>query len=214
MSHNYGLISDIDVLTLQKTLDLIMDDFRNQPIHVLEIGIYNGRTSKGIKEYIQSYGRECIYTGIDNLQDQEPRVFFPDDAKLILGDSHIVYTRIPEHSQHLIIFDGNHSYPYVIMDFFCYQDKVKYDGYLMFHDTGSHIKPFKDYQKTGDKSHPDSHISVRKALMDIGLFDFVWMDRDNSDLNGVVVGEWGVIFDEADENDEAGGFTVFKKTSR
>lgn len=72
MPHNYGLLTDVDVSVLERTLDAIMADFVNQTISVLEIGVYGGATGKGIKEYIQSKGRKCMLTGIDNNADGEP----------------------------------------------------------------------------------------------------------------------------------------------
>jgi hypothetical protein len=206
--HNYGLISDVDAATLEKTMDLICADFYHHPICILEVGLYNGRTSKGIKEYIESKGREVKLTGIDNYADGEKLVFYPPSAELIVGNSSDVYYKIPDHSQHLIFIDANHSYLSVIQDFFAYSDKVKYDGFLAFHDTGKHIQEKTDWQRIGDKENPDTYIAVRKALRKLGLIDTTYTALE---ADGTFLEEWEVVFDEADPNDKAGGVTVFKR---
>lgn len=73
------------------------------------------------------------------------------------------------------------------------------NGYFAFHDTSPHILPCTDYQKVGSKADPDSYISVRKALYEIGLFT----------ADGVHGFE--LFLDEADPNNPAGGVTIFKR---
>jgi hypothetical protein len=194
---NYGLISHLDAEILEKTLGLICRDFP-EVINYCEIGLYNGRTANGVKEFLESKGRQCVITGIESFADNEKLVYFPEGANLIAGNSSEVYNLLDDESQHLILIDGNHNFPSVIADFFCYTDKVKDHGYLMFHDTGEHIKPLKDYQGMGSLKDPDMFISVRRALKKIGLLDNKYPG-------------WKLIFDEADPNDPAGGFCCFKK---
>jgi hypothetical protein len=74
---------------------------------------------------------------------------------------------------------------------------------MAFHDTGKHIKLFKDFQH-GDKTNPDAYISVRKALSEIGLLAY-----PPSEIHETL--GWKLVFDEADETDLAGGICVFKK---
>lgn len=190
----YGLISKVDSFCLEKTLDLIEGDV----INYCEVGLYNGRTASGVNEYLESKGKKCNITGVDNFADKEKLVFFPEGARLIVGNSNEVYNSIDDESQDLIFIDGNHAFPSVVADFFCFSGKIKPGGYMCFHDSGSHIKPFTDYQRIGNESDPDSYISVRKALEKMELlnnrFPF-----------------WKLIFDVADESDPAGGLTVLKK---
>lgn len=220
----YGLISGCDAMTLEKTIDLICESFDEKTLNVTEIGIFDGQTARGIYEYITnkeyaSYeielGRDtnkdyqCNYTAIDNEKDKLIKLPFPE-CKFIRGNSNEVYNQIEDNSQHLIFIDGCHCFAHVVSDFFCYAPKVKVGGYLCFHDTGVHIKPFKDFQH-GDKENPDAYISVRKALSHIGLLytdppphleDLGWFHGYEG---------WKLIFDEADETDPAGGICVFKK---
>lgn len=194
----YGLISETDARCLEKTIDLILaDDSHNYPINVTEIGVYGGDTGRGICEYIKSKGRNYWITGIDSFKDNEV-VRFPYN-EMIYGNSNEVYNQIPDNSQHLVFIDACHCFAHVISDFFCYSPKVKVGGYIAFHDTGEHIKMFKDFQH-GDKNNPDAYISCRKSLNSIGLYNNL-------------LANWVLVFDEYDPLDEAGGISVFKRLS-
>ena len=198
----YGLISKVDSQVLEKTIDLICNDVKEKEyIYVTEVGVYAGQTGLGLADYISKTGRDQYFTGIENNKDEEPIRCFYDN--MIFGNSNEVYHQLDDNSQHLIFVDGCHCFAHVVSDFFCYAPKVKTGGFIAFHDTGKHIKPFKDFQH-GDKESPDAYISVRKALMAIGLINKVgdYINRQS---------EWELIFDEADKENEAGGICVFKK---
>jgi len=204
----YGLISETDGLTLQKTIDLLSKELDDGFINVTEVGVYGGDTGKGLADYIKSKGIIPNMIGIDNKRDNEPLRF--EYNKLIIGNSNEVYNQIPNNSQHLILIDGCHTFPAVIADFFCYSAKVKPGGYIAFHDTGSHINPLHGWQGVGDKNDPDFCLGgVRKAL---NMLDLLY-ENDYSifGMHSDTSGGWKLIFDEADSNDLAGGFTVFKK---
>jgi hypothetical protein len=79
---------------------------------------------------------------------------------------------------------------------------------LVFHDTAKHIKPFMDYQRMGSVTDPDMFISVRKALKSIGILD---TSKNPLMADGIFLEDWDLIYDEYDENDEAGGVCVFYK---
>lgn len=188
----YGLISKIDAAVIEKTLDLICEQFPDDIINVCEVGVYGGDTGKGIFEYLKSKGRECFITGIDNNKDGEKRRF--EYHNFIEGNSTEVYHLLENKSQHLIFDDADHSLIGAISDFFAYCDKVKDGGYFGFHDTAPHIRPFKDFQH-GDPENPDAYISVRRAL-----------EKINCSNHG-----FKLIFDEYDGINEAGGVCVFKR---
>jgi hypothetical protein len=203
----YGLISETDARTLEKTIDLICRDIYGT-INVTEVGLYNCETSNGISDYTwQQHKVRINYTGIDCEKDK--LIHPPDWMHFIRGNSNEVYNQLEDNSQHLIFVDGCHCFAHVVSDFFCYAQKVKRGGYIAFHDTGRHIKPFKDFQH-GDKENPDAYISVRKALLNIGLFGDVEIETEDTSHRGSLT-QWELIFDEADETDEAGGICVFKK---
>jgi hypothetical protein len=159
----YGLISRVDSDTMEKCFDEIFEKFPNELIQYTEVGLYNGRTTSGVREYFKSKGKNYIQTGIDNFKDKEELVFFPEDAALIQGSSIEVYNKLPDESQHFIMIDGNHSFPYVIADFFCYKNKVKIGGFICFHDAAPHAQKV-SWQRMGSKDDEDMNISVLRAL--------------------------------------------------
>lgn len=206
---NYGLISETDARTIERTLDLVFEGFPDveEIIKTCEVGVYSGKTSKGITEYVFNKGRRVgHHTGIDNGKDREKMVDFPIQATFIEGSSNEVCWRLRDNSKHFIFIDACHCFAHVISDFFCYAPKVKPGGFLAFHDTGKHIKPMKDFQH-GDKDNPDAYISVRKSLNKLclindGIYE-MWFH--------LLQDQWKLIFDEADDTNEAGGICVFKK---
>ena len=206
----YGLITDTDARTLEKTLDLILN-YRNT-VFITEIGVYSGETGNGMCEYVRSKGGKALITGVDNKADGQEMRFVYD--RMIIGNSFEVYNKIEDNSQDLIFVDGNHSFPIVIADFFCYAKKVRIGGFIAFHDTGAHIKPFTDYQKVGSEGDPDMYISVRMALQLIGLFGDAGYDEEAIRKGMRYKGGHGfrMIFDEADPVNAAGGICVFQKT--
>lgn len=208
----YGLISKVDARCLEKTIDLICNEFKSPDdwmINVTEIGIYGGVTGNGIRQYLHSKGREIMLTGIDNKKDNE-EILYPYD-NLIIGNSNEIYNKLEDESQHLIFFDGGHAYPTVIADWYCYMDKIKRGGFAIFHDTGKHISKKKDWQRMGSEDDEDMYISVRKALNRIGLLNDSFDNWSYRQYETISRFNWQLIFDEADENDPAGGVCVFRK---
>lgn len=194
----YGLISEVDKNCLEKTIDLICNEFDEgfiYSIKVTEIGLFDCGTANGISEYIMSKGHSVDYIGIDNEKDKP--INAPYFLRYIKGNSNEVYNQLEDNSQHLIFQDACHCFSCCVSSFFCYADKVKVGGFMAWHDAGKHILPFKDFQH-GDKNNPDAYISARKALEKMGL-----LDNDNP--------EWRIIFDDADSANPAGGIVVIKK---
>lgn len=194
----YGLITKKDAETLEATLDLVRTWFKE--IRTLELGVREGRTSKGIINYFLERGELVKHTGIDNNRDglsMSMDLRFTDIFTFIAGNTSEVYNQVPDNSQHFIFVDANHSYGSTMLDFLLYSDKVAQGGYIAFHDTGKHIKPFTDYQGMGSKDDPDMYISCRKAIKKLGLLD--------------KHPEWLLIFDEADTNHHTGGITCFRR---
>lgn len=208
----YGLISETDARTLEKTIDLILGTNLNngEAVYITEVGLYNCGTTNGIWDYCKNKGVAPIMTGIDSERDK-PVENIPFHLKFIKGDSNEVYNQIPDNSQHLIFIDGCHTFPSVISDFFCYSTKVKPGAYIAFHDSGRHINPLHGWQGVGDKNDPDMCLGgVRKALKVLSLLDYSFDFRDGILYPNSYPG-WELTFDEADPNDEAGGITVFKR---
>lgn len=199
----YGLISKVDSGAIEKCFDAIYEKNNNEPIRYLEIGLYNGRTANGVKQYFLSKGYPYEITGIESFLIGEQMVFFPEDAKLITGSSIEIYNRIPDNSQDFILVDGNHSFPFVVADFFCYKDKIKKGGFICFHDASPQTQ-WKGWQHVGDKDDPDMTIAVMKALEKIGLIG----ENNNREWLGFDLHchEW-----ESAETNDGGGVIIFKK---
>jgi hypothetical protein len=189
-----GLISELDAQTIESTLRLVLDGFQEEIINVFEVGLFNCHTSEGICSFIESMGRRVNFTGIDNERDKP--IVKPFNFDLIISDSNEAYKSLTS-AYHFGFIDANHSFPYVVSDFFCYESRIMVGGFLCFHDTGRHIKDFVGYQ-CGDIHDKDSYIAVRKALKKIGLLD--------NKFEG-----WELVFDRADESDEMGGVVVLKR---
>lgn len=204
----YGLISKMDGKTIEATLSTISIYFPHEKINTCEVGTFDGQTSRGINEWFLQFNIEHKHTAIDNEKDKPILKPFPE-CSLIIGNSNEVYNQLQDNSQHFIFIDGCHCFAHVISDFFCYAPKVKKGGYLAFHDTGKHIKPFTDFQH-GDEKNPDAYISVRKALIEICI-----MDEPPEYLKHTpfpyLRPEWELFLDKADETDRCGGISVFKK---
>ena len=235
MSHNYGLISSVDAAAIEKTLDLIMQEFPGQQIKVLELGLYSGNTGNGIRQYIESKSREVFLMGIDSGIDGQ-KLLYPEAYDQIIDlPTEFAAHLIADNSFHLCFVDALHTYTGVLTDFFLYKEKVKSGGFIAFHDTAPQAQG-KDWQRTGDKDDPNQYIQVRKALSDIGLLkeggrtlriDMNTIPKEtltNDEMfklyqqTGYQVAfanketmPWCVVFDEHDKEDEAGGIIVLKR---
>lgn len=206
----YGLMSQRDYQTMDKVLELVHRQFPEGILNTLEIGVHKGFTSRGIKNFFEQKGRIIFHTGIDNEHDLPiPPPF--EGCNLIIGNSMLVYDQIRDQSQHVVLFDACHNLPMTMIDFLLYKDKVVPNGYLIFHDTGRHIKPFTDYQGMGDKNNPDMYISCRKALHQLGLIVNPKESGTAYPNNIFKFGGMNCIMDEADETFHTGGITVFQK---
>jgi len=150
-----------------------------------------------------------------NPNDQEyyQEQFLKQPVKMVMDSFQILCNTLHDVAVDELDFTNGKIYNKVTRTHPCafhFNGGAKTGGYLAFHDTGKHIKPFKDYQGAGDKEDADMYISVRKALNKIGLLrDTI---RDVNSLDGYRYFEgWELIFDAADETDLAGGICVFKK---
>ena len=194
----WGLISKVDADCLMKTIDLIAESNTDGFINILECGVYAGQTGNAFREYVKFKKLEICLTGVDSGKDGEVMRFEYD--RLIKGNSNEVYNQIPDESQDIVFIDANHSFPYVVSDYYCYGSKVKPGGYLCFHDAAPQAQG-RGWQLVGDKNDPDMSIAVMKALDRIGLLDTHLCE---------VLG-WQLVSHEWDGNDENGGTIIFKK---
>ena len=166
----YGAIYDTDIATLEAGLRQLLQRFEG-PLHVLEVGIAAGRTSLGMKEFVEGSGRQIVWVGVDNRR-VGPVVSPFEGATLVLGSSEIVCSQIPS-GQHLVFIDGCHCLNHVILDVINYGEKVVPGGMMMLHDTG-----FPNQGQVQEVSCPIAVqgvnkcvVEVREAVRKLGLFD-------------------------------------------
>ena len=199
---NYGLISRSDADTIERVLDTLIWNRRDEgKLYITEIGLFDCGTAKGIYKYVTLHDAGVEYTGIDSQKDKP--ITPPEWMTFLNGNSTEQYHRIPDNSQDFIFVDGCHTFAAVVADFFCYAPKLRRGGYMVFHDTSESIKPFTDYQRTGEDFDVDQYISVRKALKHIGLLE--------STVTRVGCKTWLKEYDTADPDDRAGGVIAFRK---
>lgn len=193
----YGWMPKKDYETMDMILSIVMNEFPEGVLNTLEVGVRDGRTSRGIHQVLSEAGRINFHTGIDNNHDIETPVPF-EGCNLIIGNSMEVYNQVENQSQAFCLLDGCHSYAMTMIDFLLYSSKVRPRGFLAFHDTSPFIKPFTDYQGSGSKDDPDNFISCRKAAQTIGL------------LSNHFYG-WKLLIDIADPKEPTGGLSLFQR---
>lgn len=198
---NYGLLTAKDIETIEKTLDLVCEQFPEGIINTTEIGVRDGSTSRGIHDYLKErHNKYNFHCGIDNNHDM-PVVKPFEGCHIIIGNSTEVFDHLSDNSQNFIFLDANHSLFNTTADFLLYSKKVRINGFFAFHDTSPRIAPFTDYQGSGDEKNEYNYISCRYALQCLGLLE--------NKFPG-----WALVFDEYDENYPTGGICVFVKTGQ
>lgn len=196
----YGIMPQTDYETMDKILSMVIN--QTQPdtiITTLEIGVHEGKTSRGIRDFIKARGRDLWHTCIDNQRDFKMDAPFYE-SRFIIGNSEEVHGQVRDDSQEFILVDGNHNLRHTILDFVLYNSKLKIGGIMAFHDCGSHIG-LVDYQGEGDRNDPDNWIACRKALSFLGLIDNKFPGFE-------------LILDIADPSHPTGGIIAIRKTAK
>lgn len=214
----YGLLTPTDVEQLEQALREAWKRARTRLAHafygegdtaerfrVLEIGVCHGDTSRGIRDYLESFGGfydedekehpfPLDFWCVDNQRDRPIEPPFPG-AHLVLGPSEEVYPQVPGVFDFVLV-DGCHCANHVALDFLHYGDKVRPGGFLMFHDMSPRAQGKLDWQGHGPKEHPDFGTASREAARLLGLLDNrrtdwrkAWEVWDDQDWGGVLVVE-------------------------
>lgn len=145
-------------------------------IMVLEVGTYQGDTSREIKRWCDEHGKELEFWGVeagwhpDLAGKSKIPTAFPG-ANMVFGDSAEVFHRIP-FGFDVVLIDGCHCINHVILDTIHYGDRVVPGGFMMFHDTAPHI------QQTMRDPHgpdiPEFYNSVNLAHSKMGFPSYNW----------------------------------------
>lgn len=174
MDERYGLMLPCDGKLLDYSIDSVCEAFPVATINLLEVGVFQGVTARGLMGRLRSKGRAFDYTGIDITIQPEAQC---EGMKMLCGDSFDVAGRIPDRSQHWILIDACHDFPHVVADFLAYKEKLKRHGLLLFHDItknfdaarGTPVPEF--YQGHGSRDNLLRYVAVRPALIALGLLE-------------------------------------------
>jgi len=167
----YGALTLVDVEVLEQVLFEFKAAGR---MKFLEIGVYEGHTSRGIRDFCAANGIELEYWGIESGTLCVPTRPFPD-AHFVIGESREVFMHLPDDFD-VVFIDGDHTLNAVILDTLHYGAKVKPGGFLLCHDTSPEIQfkmaePNRNYPE-----HPWFHNAVNAAHAMLGFPTKEWRE--------------------------------------
>lgn len=153
----FGSILEEDAQVIEATLEQLVPRGK---VKWLEIGMFQGGTGIGVRDFLSVRNVELEWFGIDAGYITEPVVPF-SGAMVIKGRSEEVYPSVPNDFDGIFI-DGCHCRNHVILDTMNYTSKVRVGGFLIFHDCGKSSQG-KDKQPCGpDRS--EFYISTLTAF--------------------------------------------------
>lgn len=132
----YGAILPEDVEVLEDAMRHIVAEWNgNDPrvVNVLEIGMHDGATARGIETYFNLHGVNIHYIGVDPDDGTTRFRYVPNGATVIVGDSAEVFARVPGDLD-LVWIDGCHCMNHVMLDTIHFAPKVRPGGFMLFHD--------------------------------------------------------------------------------
>jgi hypothetical protein len=172
MPSTYGLLSKTDIRNLQACLsDILVRRNTGSTINVLEIGVWNGSTAKGIRGFLKDQGYPISYCGIENGNGAESITEPPfGGARIIFGDSISARAKIDDWARFdLLIIDGCHCLTHACMDFLCYQSLVTIGGYALFHDINPDFQGVTQHHASQDHKSMPMEVAVVHAINLLGL---------------------------------------------
>lgn len=135
----YGAILAEDVEILEACLAQVcpketVDEYL-PIVRVVEIGMHDGATARGIKAFIEAHRAQIDYWGIDpDPGKTRPRISWEGGYHVVIGDSAEVFNQIPDQVD-LLWIDGCHCFNHSALDLLHYSPKVRPGGFMCFHDT-------------------------------------------------------------------------------
>lgn len=165
---NYGAITTVDA----KVMDEILDTWHNEPVRVLEIGVWTGQTARGIKYRCNQNGCVVDYWGIDSKPFDGPIPPWIDHY--ILSPSEEAALCVPNEFDFIFV-DGCHCFNHVLIDAFNYGQKVVVGGIIAFHDTAPQVQGVqKNPWLHGTEDKPQHRTAVVRALEGLGWPNARW----------------------------------------
>ena len=170
----YGAILAEDVEVLEACLAVIdRENFEekmgpmSRPVRVLEIGMHDGGTARGIEKWLADVALRLDYTGIDPDDGTTRPRYVPEGGRVIVGDSAEVFGRVTG-TFDLVWVDGCHCFNHVVLDTLHYSHMVRPGGFICFHDVNPRGQGCADKQPHGPDT-PEFHLAVVDGLSAIAF---------------------------------------------
>jgi len=174
--------------------DRVLNEYREQPVSMLEIGIQNGGSLELWAKYFES-ANVLVGCDIDEKCNQlsytDERIhLIVDDANSAQAEKRILGIT---GSLDIVLDDGSHTSADIVKAFAKYFPYIKDGGVFIAEDL--HCSYWKDWQ--GGVFHPLSSISFFKLLADVINHEHWGVDQSTRDLLEAFSKEYGVSFDES-----------------
>ena len=158
----YGAILNEDIDVLEECLfSAIAESSADHPLRVLEIGMHDGGTARGIEAYCARMGAKLEYVGIDPDEGKLRPRYTPAGAVVIIGDSAEVFSQVTGEFD-LVWVDGCHCFNHVVLDTLHYEKKVRDGGFICYHDVNP-VGEGAEHQYHGPVI-PEFGLAVNQAL--------------------------------------------------
>lgn len=166
--HGYGSIGFGDVKFLESILDKVAARF-GPALRILEVGIANGYTGRGMFNRLVKLGCTVEYHGIDGPGGAPHEGVLPEGGTFHQGDSTEIFESVPD-GFHFVFIDACHCSNHCALDFLNYGTKTVVGGYIIFHDTNPNQKWQGAYWQGHGPKTPAFGIATRAALRKLGMY--------------------------------------------
>ncbi len=173
-----GKVSDKWALYLRE-YDRLFNDYRHQPIRLLEIGVQNGGS---LEIWDQYFSNVVCLLGCDINPDCSKLQYDSDHIRVIVGDANadVIYQQILQHSAQfdIVIDDGSHTSGDIVNSFALYFPHVTDGGVFIAEDL--HCSYWNTFE--GGIFHPYSSMTFFKRLADIINHEHWGIPKTQADL--------------------------------
>jgi hypothetical protein len=110
----YGLVSFEEAAALERSLARVVERFKGETLRILEIGVHDGRTSRGIKDYLNSLNVTNVENWAIDIGLWAKEKPYPE-MRMIWGDSAETFHLVPL-NLHWVFVDGCHCINHTMAD--------------------------------------------------------------------------------------------------
>jgi hypothetical protein len=175
-SRKGGILFDRDWDDIEETVRLTLNQFPNQHLNFLEVGIASGTTGLTIIDELLG-GRSFTYYAVDTCEHTLPLQPVYKKMNFIKGisfDENIV-SQIPDNLNWIFI-DGCHCEHCVYRDAISYIPKLKNNGIIAFHDACPAFQGVGQKYKLQEHD-PSDGVQVLRAINKLDKTDLVELKR-------------------------------------